>query len=98
MLRQAVMCQGDASLMTMKWGTTDPVPLANSNSLHQCINWSALDAWAKSRHVNVYEPGLVVHPTLGESVYSFQITALWGPLRDGWNLTQCRYRCGIRTP
>lgn len=65
-LRQAVMCQGDASLMTMKWGTTDPVPLANSNSPHQCVDWSALDGWAESRYVNVYEPGLVVHPTLGE--------------------------------
>ncbi|KAK1834734.1 hypothetical protein QBC39DRAFT_342707 [Podospora conica] len=65
MLRQAVMCQGDASLMTMKWGTTDPVPLANSKSPHQCVDWGALDGWAESRHVNVYEPGLVVHPTLG---------------------------------
>ncbi|KAK0609411.1 hypothetical protein B0T14DRAFT_608188 [Immersiella caudata] len=65
LLRQAVMCQGDASLMTMKWGTTDPVPLANSESPHQCVDWSALDGWSESRYVNVYEPGLVVHPTLG---------------------------------
>jgi hypothetical protein len=64
-LRQAVMCQGDASPMTMKWGTMQPVPLANFDSPHECVDWNALDAWAEGRRVNVYEPGLVVHPQLG---------------------------------
>jgi len=59
------MCQGDASPITMKWGDTQPIPLANSASPHQCVNWETLNAWAEDRKVNVYEPGLVVHPTLG---------------------------------
>ncbi|KAF2457888.1 hypothetical protein BDY21DRAFT_18614 [Lineolata rhizophorae] len=64
-IRQAIMCQGDTSLITFRWGHEQPVPLGNFSSPHQCRDWEALDAWNAERHVNVFEPGLVVHPQLG---------------------------------
>ncbi|KAI9786816.1 MAG: hypothetical protein M1839_005047 [Geoglossum umbratile] len=64
-LRQAAMCHGDAAPITMRWGKSQPIPLANSSSPHECVDWSALTSWAAERHVNPFEPGLVVHPTLG---------------------------------
>lgn len=30
------------------------------------MNWRRIDDWMKERSVDVYTPGLVVHPTLGE--------------------------------
>jgi hypothetical protein len=63
------MCHGDTTPITMRWGTKQPVPLANSSSPHECIDWEALDAWAAERSANVYQPGLVVHPTLGMGVH-----------------------------
>lgn len=59
------MCQGDSSLMTMKWGKSQPIPVANTSSPHECVDWAALNDWAGKRWVNVDEPGLVVHPILG---------------------------------
>lgn len=30
------------------------------------MNWKGLDDWMKSRSVDVFEPGLLVHPQLGK--------------------------------
>ncbi|KAH9214068.1 hypothetical protein DL95DRAFT_277392, partial [Leptodontidium sp. 2 PMI_412] len=61
-LRQAIMCHGDTSLITFKWGTKQPVPSANWSTPHTCRSWEALDEWNKERFVDVFQPGLVVHP------------------------------------
>jgi hypothetical protein len=34
---------------------------------HTCRNWDAVDVWAKERKVDMYSPGLLVHPKFGES-------------------------------
>lgn len=60
------MCQGDVSPVTMTWGRTQPVPLANMASPHACVDWTRLEDWARRRWVDVAAPGLVVHPVLGE--------------------------------
>lgn len=39
-------------------------PGANSTG-HQCVNWPKFSDWAGQRTVNIYEPGLMVHPRLG---------------------------------
>lgn len=65
-LRKAVMCQGDPSPLVYKWHATQPVPIGEMHYEHECVNWDSLNEWAHSRLVDVYEPGLVVHPTLGE--------------------------------
>ncbi|KAH7310929.1 hypothetical protein BKA65DRAFT_542990 [Rhexocercosporidium sp. MPI-PUGE-AT-0058] len=62
---QAIMCHGDTSLITFKWGTKQPVPSANWSTPHTCRSWEALDEWSKERHVDVFQPGLVVHPKFG---------------------------------
>ena len=64
-LRQAIMCQGDTSLITFRWGETQAIPLGNFSSEHRCKSWEALDAWNKERFVDVFQPGLVVHPKFG---------------------------------
>ncbi|KAH6683989.1 hypothetical protein B0J14DRAFT_693270 [Halenospora varia] len=64
-LRQAIMCQGDTSLITFRWGQSQPVPLGNFSSPHKCRSWEELDEWNAERYVDVFQPGLVVHPTLG---------------------------------
>jgi len=65
-LRQAVMCHGDTAPITMRWGETQPVPLADSSNPHECVNWDTIEAWAEKRSVDAHKPGLVVHPTLGK--------------------------------
>ncbi|KAH7390059.1 hypothetical protein BKA64DRAFT_757038 [Cadophora sp. MPI-SDFR-AT-0126] len=64
-LRQAIMCHGDTSLITFKWGTKQPVPSANWSTPHTCRSWEALEEWNKERFVDVFQPGLVVHPKFG---------------------------------
>ncbi|KAG4436217.1 hypothetical protein IFR05_008313 [Cadophora sp. M221] len=64
-LRQAIMCHGDTSLITFKWGAKQPIPSANWSTPHTCRSWEALNEWNKERFVDVFKSGLVVHPTLG---------------------------------
>ncbi len=33
---------------------------------HVCRKWDAIDAWSKERKINLYEPGLLVHPKFGK--------------------------------
>ncbi|PVH87710.1 hypothetical protein DL98DRAFT_581719 [Cadophora sp. DSE1049] len=64
-LRQSVMCQGDTSLITFKWGLSQRVPLGNFSSPHTCRDWSALEEYNKQTWVDVFQLGLVVHPKFG---------------------------------
>jgi len=58
----------DLSIVTMRWGHKQPVPLANWNSPHVCKNWDAVQEWAEKHFVpHLKEPGWLVHPTLGKS-------------------------------
>lgn len=66
-LRQAIMCQGDTELLTMKWLENQPMPAGNFSMPHKCVNWDKLEAWAESRRISrLFEPGYLVHPTLGD--------------------------------
>ena len=66
MLRQSIMCHADTSPMTMRWGTSDKVPLGNTSSQHECVNWHRIDEWAREREVvDVLKPGYLVHLRLG---------------------------------
>ena len=67
-LRQGIMCQGDTSLLTMRWGKMQAIPVANFSSPHQCVDWDRLDAWAEERSVDVFEPGTLIHPVYGTSM------------------------------
>ncbi|KAI9748583.1 MAG: hypothetical protein M4579_007183 [Chaenotheca gracillima] len=64
LLRQAAMCHGDAGLITFYWDPSSRIPMANATN-HVCVDWNRLDTWTRSRAVDMMEPGLLIHPTLG---------------------------------
>jgi len=66
-LRQSIMCHADITLLTMRWGHKQAIPLGNFSAPHECINWDILDEWSKERSVDAMKPGFLIHPTLGPS-------------------------------
>ncbi|GAW19417.1 hypothetical protein ANO14919_089040 [Xylariales sp. No.14919] len=65
MLKEAVMCQGDPMLVTMKWSKDGARPIGNLTSPHECVNWDRLMEWVEPHSVDVFEDGVLVHPKLG---------------------------------
>lgn len=66
-LREATMCNADVSLVTLRWGTHQAVPLANWTYPHVCKNWAAVIDWAKERNVpRVGEKDWLMHPKFGK--------------------------------
>ena len=65
-LRQSVMCRADTTLITFGWGHTVKLPQPDFTLEHTCADWNALDDWARERSIDVFEEGMLVHPTLGE--------------------------------
>ncbi|KAI4233856.1 MAG: hypothetical protein LQ349_004155 [Xanthoria aureola] len=66
-LLSTLTCHPDISLITMRWGHTQPIPLGNFSAAHECANWDALDGWSAGRRVDVLRPGWLRHPVLGAS-------------------------------
>ncbi|KAI0432183.1 hypothetical protein F5Y09DRAFT_354186 [Xylaria sp. FL1042] len=66
-LRQATMCRGDVSIITMFWQDDNPIPVTDFSVPHACVNWDALYVWAKERSFDPMKPGYLQHPTLGAS-------------------------------
>ncbi|KAL8798779.1 MAG: hypothetical protein Q9182_006391 [Xanthomendoza sp. 2 TL-2023] len=66
-LFSTLTCHPDISLITMRWGHTQPIPLGNFSAAHECVDWDALDHWSAGRRVDVLRPGWLKHPVLGES-------------------------------
>lgn len=66
MLRQSVMCHGDTTPLTMRWGKMQKIPLANFSSPHECVSWAGINQWARERSVSrISEPGYLKHPKYG---------------------------------
>ncbi|KAI0442227.1 hypothetical protein F4803DRAFT_520353 [Xylaria telfairii] len=65
MFKQAIMCQSDPMVLTMKWSKNVARPTANMTSPQECVNWDRLMEWAKPRSVDVFKNGVLVHPELG---------------------------------
>lgn len=42
------------------------VPIGLDEGHHQCVQWDKIDSWMKERSLNVFAPGVIVHPTLGK--------------------------------
>ena len=64
-LRQSVMCRADTTLITFRWGHTVKLPQPDFTLEHTCADWNALMDWAAQHSINVFEEGMLVHPTLG---------------------------------
>ncbi|OBR03319.1 Tat pathway signal sequence [Colletotrichum higginsianum IMI 349063] len=65
MLREAVICQADTTLLTMKWNSTGLRPIGNLTSPHECVNWGRLMEWVVPKTFDALADGVLVHPTFG---------------------------------
>ena len=45
------MCRGDTALATFQWA--DGLPFSRVQSDHECIDFARLDAWARTRMVDL---------------------------------------------
>lgn len=78
MLMDAVMCQGDTTVLTMKWDEKGARPIGNLSSPHECVNWDRLMEWVVPNSVDVFADGMLVHPTFGMHIAaSFRVHLLW---------------------
>ena len=59
------MCRGDSTLITFHWGHTVKLPQPDFTLEHECVNWDSLVGWVEQHSINVFEEGMLVHPTLG---------------------------------
>ena len=60
------MCHADVGLVIYSWQKDRLKPGANGTG-HTCANWDKIAQWTKGRTVDMYRPGLIIHPQLGES-------------------------------
>ncbi|OKL63125.1 hypothetical protein UA08_01259 [Talaromyces atroroseus] len=51
MLRNAVMCSGDVSVITYNWKPGHEAPKANFKSVHSCQKWDKLEEWRTMHNV-----------------------------------------------
>ncbi|KND92312.1 hypothetical protein TOPH_02918 [Tolypocladium ophioglossoides CBS 100239] len=65
MLMDAVLCQGDTTVLTMKWDENGARPIGNLTSPHECVNWDRLMEWVVPNSVDVFADGVLVHPKFG---------------------------------
>ncbi|ATY59809.1 hypothetical protein A9K55_006355 [Cordyceps militaris] len=63
-LKSFAMCHGDVGLVIYSWQKDVLKPGANGTG-HTCVNWEKISQWTRERTVDVYEPGLIIHPQLG---------------------------------
>lgn len=71
MIKQAVMCQGDTTLIPVEWAPNGPYWVGNYSTPHQCVNWEGLMDWVRPRAFDANLDGLLVHPKFGSYSYSF---------------------------
>ncbi|KAI1506683.1 hypothetical protein F5X99DRAFT_404041 [Biscogniauxia marginata] len=65
MLKEAVMCQGDTTILTMKWAEYGALPIGNLTTPHECVNWDRLVEGAATMSVDVFANGMLTHPKFG---------------------------------
>ncbi|KAI1160181.1 hypothetical protein F5B18DRAFT_676256 [Nemania serpens] len=69
MLMDAVMCQGDTTLITMYWQDSMFRPAGNFTSPHECINWDRLMEWMAENSRDLFSDKVLVHPKKGMQIY-----------------------------
>ena len=66
LLKQAVMCHGDTTIVTQQWAPQGAFWVGNYSTPHQCVNWDSLMGWVKPRAFDATAEGVLVHPNFGE--------------------------------
>ncbi|KAF2962758.1 hypothetical protein GQX73_g10816 [Xylaria multiplex] len=54
-IRQSIMCQFDTGLVTYDWVLQHQNPTPNSNAMHKCVNWNAVQKWLQQKAVHIPE-------------------------------------------
>ena len=54
-IRQSIMCNFDAHVMTYNWVRDHQSPTPNGNTVHKCVDWDALMGKLKERAVEMPE-------------------------------------------
>lgn len=62
------MCRAEVTMTTYDWDPKKIYPQPHLAYEHECVDFEALDNWAKSRSFDITDPKYFVHPTLGESL------------------------------
>ncbi|KAI1110548.1 hypothetical protein F5Y14DRAFT_443875 [Nemania sp. NC0429] len=52
-IRQSIMCQYDTGLVTYDWVLQHQNPTPNSNAMHKCVDWDAVQEWLQHRAVQI---------------------------------------------
>ncbi|KNG89428.1 hypothetical protein ANOM_003131 [Aspergillus nomiae NRRL 13137] len=76
MLKEAVMCQGDTTVLTMMWADYRLRPIGNLTASHECVNWDRLMEWVKPNSRDLTKEGYLVHPKFGTSFVSYGCSSL----------------------
>ena len=50
-------------------GPVQRAPFGIDQGRHQCKDWNRIEEWMKSRTVDIYQPGLLMHPEFGMHSY-----------------------------
>ncbi|OAQ99563.1 hypothetical protein LLEC1_01330 [Akanthomyces lecanii] len=66
LIKNALMCQADTTLLTMRWLDFSPIPAANWSTPRTCVDWSRIDDWTKDNWVDAKKDGRMVHPKFGQ--------------------------------
>lgn len=67
-IRQSLMCNFDATLVTYDWVLDHQNPTPNSNAMHKCVDWDGVQDWLKGRVVEVPEGFIWSQPEGQESL------------------------------
>lgn len=66
-IRIFIQCHATTSVQTYSWIPNMRIPFPNFEVPNVCVEWGTYDKWVKRHSVDEYEPGLLIHPTLGPS-------------------------------
>lgn len=68
MIRQNLVCNADAGIITYNWVKDHSTPYPNFNTLHKCRNFDSLMGYAKSIPIPV-PAGYQLAPQVGDKVW-----------------------------
>jgi hypothetical protein len=66
------MCRADTSIIPFEFRDVTRLPSPKFENVHQCVNWNKFTDWLDTRVVDVFAPGMVIHPKYGTlGLFSF---------------------------
>ncbi|KXJ89262.1 hypothetical protein Micbo1qcDRAFT_206226 [Microdochium bolleyi] len=69
-LRMGAMCRGDVSIITHRWKEGSVKPNVEQRAPHQCVDWNAVEGFARERSVDIWKEGYIRNPKTGVYPYA----------------------------